>query len=406
MLPAQELPAEPTLRGWLNLARAVVLPNPAAVAAAISAWENSYANHPAAGRAAVLREAAQRDAESVQLSLVLPLSGPLAAAGDAVTRGFIAAYYDDLERRMTIDVVDSQRFGSSAEAIAAAADRGASVVVGPLGKRSVAEVLALAAPEAPVLALNRPEVPESSPSVLQLSLAPEDEAVQLAEYVFASGARRALLIRPDGVWGDRIVAALTARWEALGGTLPASARYAEAPGYSGVIRDSLDLDESAARSATLRGLFGEGLVSSGRRRADLDAVFLLTRSGEEARALKPLIDYHYAGDLPVYALSSADSGGQDPGRDRDLEGVHLLAMPWRLGETAVPGLSAGDGGSYDALHALGVDAYRLARRWWQLRSDAVPRVSGLTADFHSDGDGVLRRQLLPAEFARGVLQSP
>ena len=92
MLPAQELPAEPTLRGWLNLARAVVLPNPAAVAAAISAWENSYANHPAAGRAAVLREAAQRDAESVQLSLVLPLSGPLAAAGDAVTRGFIAAY--------------------------------------------------------------------------------------------------------------------------------------------------------------------------------------------------------------------------------------------------------------------------------------------------------------------------
>jgi outer membrane PBP1 activator LpoA protein len=81
-------------------------------------------------------------------------------------------------------------------------------------------------------------------------------------------------------------------------------------------------------------------------------------------------------------------------------------MPWRLGGAGVPGLNEDDGGSYDALHALGVDAYRLARRWWQLRSDAAPRVSSLTADLHSTGDGILLRKLTPAEFARGVLQSP
>ena len=195
------------------------------------------------------------------------------------------------------------------------------------------------------------------------------------------------------------------RWEALGGQVPAFARYAAAASHSNTIRDALALDESAGRSTALRPLFDD-LVSSGRRRQDLDAIFLLARNGEDARALKPLIDYHYAGDLPVYALSSADSGGADPARDRDLEGLRLLVMPWRLAPATVPGLAAEGGSSYDALHALGVDAYRIARRWWQVHSEASPLVAGLTAELHSDADGVLRRSLTPAEFARGVLTPP
>jgi hypothetical protein len=334
----------------------------------------------------------------------VPLSGSLAAAGDAVTRGFLAAYFADQNRDTTVDVIDSRRYEDISLAVAEARDRGASVVVGPLGKRQVGALLTTTDNALPVLALNRPEEPLGADTVLQLSLAPEDEAEQLAELAFADGARRVLLIRPDGIWGDRIAGALGQRWSLLGGAVPTIARFSNPAGYSDAIRDALDLDASNERSAAIRTLFTEGIETAGRRRQDLDAIFLLTRSGDEARALKPLIDYHYAGDLPVYALSTADSGGQDRNRDRDLEDLRLLVMPWRLAPGAVPGLDDQNGGSFDALHALGADAYRLARRWWQLAGGAQPAFAGLTAELQSDASGVLGRHLVPAEFDRGVLR--
>jgi len=368
----------------------------------LGAWLATHAQHPAAPLAEALRDAALRDATSAQLALTLPLSETLAAAGDAVTRGFLAAFYADSLGNTQVDVIDSRRYEPVDAAITHARDGGAAVVVGPLGKRQVGDVIARSDGSVPILTLNRPEQDAAADHVLQLALAPEDEARQLAGNAFAEGARRALLIRPEGVWGERIEAALRARWQELGGRLPTTALYRDPADYSDTLRDALALDRSAARSAELRRLFGGGLETSGRRRADLDAVFLLTRSGDEARALKPLIDYHYAGDLPVYALSTADSGGRDRNRDRDLEGLRLLVMPWRLAPDTVPGL-AGEGGSFDALHALGADAFDLARSWWRLRSTARPLAFGHTARLQSDEDGVLRRRLAPAEFDRGVL---
>ena len=342
------------------------------------------------------------DAGGDRLALLLPLSGPLAAAGDAVARGAFAAYYADRNPGLTLDVMDSRRL-DPAQALAAAREQGTAVVIGPLAKLQVAEMLATPAPDQAVLTLNRPEPPATAAAVLQLALAPEDEARQLADLAFSDGGRRALLLRPEGVWGDRMEEALRTRWESLGAAIASTARFGAASAYSDVLRAALSLDDSAERSRDVRRLFG-ATETSGRRREDLDTIFLLTRDSEDARALNPLIAYHYAGDLPTYALSTADSGNTDRNRDRDLEGLRLLAMPWRLGTRAVPGLEGADAsGSYDALHALGVDAYRIARNWRQLRSPAMLRVDGLTAAMTADGDGVLRRRLRPAEFDRGAL---
>lgn len=390
-------------RAWLDLARASAAQgSPRERAAALQAWGASYAGHPAVALADALAEAALTDARGDRLALLLPLSGPLAAAGDAVARGAFAAYYADRSPGLTLDVMDSHRLPPT-QALTVARERNTAVVMGPLGKLQVAEVLATPPPEQAVLTLNRPEQAAGAAAVLQLALAPEDEARQLAELAFSDGGRRALLLRPEGVWGDRMESALRERWEALGARIASTARFGKASAYSEVLRTALSLDDSTQRTREVSGLFG-ATEGAGRRREDLDSIFLLTRGSDDARALKPLIDYHYAGDLPTYALASADSGNTDRNRDRDLEGLRLLAMPWRLGTRTVPGLESADAsGSFDALHALGVDAYRIARNWHQLRSATSLRIDGLTAALIADDQGVLRRRLLAAEFDRGML---
>ncbi|MEO1080555.1 MAG: penicillin-binding protein activator [Pseudomonadota bacterium] len=392
-------------RGWLDLATTLRSDRaPTEILASLASWQANYLEHPGTDKALSLAEALRADASAERYTLLLPLSGPLAAAGDALARGALAGYYAENAPGVVVDIVDSRRYENVSDALLSRNGPSPAVVLGPLGKRQVAELLQSPPEGQAILTLNRPEQPLAAPTVLQLALAPEDEARQLAELAFAEGARRVLLVRPESAWGERISRVFEQRWSSLGGKLAATARYAEASGYSRLIRDALALDASEDRGRRLRSLFSDGIETSGRRRDDLDAVFLLTRSSDEARALKPLLNYHYAGNLPTYALSTADAGGLDPARDRDLEGLRLLVMPWRLQEGAVPGLGGERAsGSFDALHALGSDAYRLARRWSVLHSDARPLQQGFTAELQADASGVLHRRLQPAEFSRGRL---
>lgn len=400
--------ADPDLRGWLDLAAANAQAAPAAAREALSTWITRHQDHAAMSYAQALYEASSRDAASTQLTLLVPLSGALEKAGDAVSRGFLAAYYASGETALTIDIVDSRRFSTVNAAYLAATQRGANIVVGPLGKRQVADLLSEAGLSVPVLTLNRPEneILRKEANSLLLSLAPEDEAEQLAEQAYVDGSRRGLLVRPKGVWGDRMESAFAKRWRALGGSLPSRAIYGNASTHSDAIREALGLDQSTQRSTSVREVFNERVETNGRRREDLDAVFLLSKSSEEARALKPMINYHYAGDLPVYSLSTADSGSNSPTQNRDLSDVRLLAMPWRLSDQGLPGLTASESqGSSAALHALGADAFSVARRWWRMASTADPVFSGLTADVYSapDSSGTLLRRLKTAEFDRGNL---
>lgn len=402
----------PAARGWAYLAAASQLRDPMEAGASLTAWIAQYPEHPGLARATALRNGALNDAGSQQIALLLPLSGPLASAGDAVSRGFIAAHYAQANSSLSIDIIDSRRFTNVSDGYRFAQERGAQVIVGPLGKRQVGELLARDELSTPLLTLNRSEGALANEliarhTVLQLSLSPEDEARVLAEKAYAAGHRRALMVRPEGVWGERMHDAFSARWQQLGGALPSHAIYGKPSTHSDSLRNALALDASAQRGSSVRALFRERVETVGRRRGDLDAVILLSKSSEEARALKPMLNYHYAGDLDVYALSTVDSGSNDSNVNRDLNGVKLLAMPWRIDSETPPGIDTNSNtGSFAALHTLGVDAYRIARQWWRISSEARPTYRGLTADLTPDSDdGELQRELPLSEFDRGSLRA-
>ncbi|NND69857.1 MAG: penicillin-binding protein activator, partial [Halioglobus sp.] len=329
-----------------------------------------------------------------------------APAGRAVLDGFLAAHYAARKRgEATPDlmVLDESDFASSVAAYEHAVSGGADIVIGPLTKLAVAELGTQLERPVPVLALNRTDglLPASGSPLVQLSLAPEEEAAQLADYAFGEGARQAVILSPRDAWGDNLRAALSSRWQALGGRVVASSSYVDEQEYSPSIERALGLTDSNARAQLVQDLLGTPVESTPRRRQDADVVFLLARNSAQAKALKPLLAFHYAGDLPVYATSSAYSGVSRPD-DRDLRGIRLLESPWLLEEQnamrTTLNRSGLAGDAYPRLNALGADAYLLQAEFPRLAAGPDALLRGSTGLLSMDPQLHIQREMSPATF--------
>ena len=408
------LPAatDPQWRGWLNLAligrgTASTLPGQ------LSQWRTENAQHPAAEPLpGGLDFALRQDPQPGKVAVMLPLSGNLAPAGKAVLNGFLAAYYENRASGGAGDellVIDMDKSPSASSAYQQAVQQGATIVVGPLSKDNVAELATLLERPVPVLALNRIDqvLPAAGSALVQLSLAPEDDAQSIAELAFGTGARRALIISPAGDWGNKVEPVLRERWTTLGGTVADSVTYTTYDDYSSSVKSLLSLADSEQRAKELRDLLATNIEFSPRRRQDADVIFLLSRTSTEARSIKPLLAFHYAGNLPVYALSSIYSGVPDE-RNQDLNGIILAQTPWLLG--ANPGLrvtlaSANSGGSLPQLNALGADAYLVQSGFSRLQSGADAIFRGNTGLLTMDPDLTIQRELSAATFDGGELKA-
>jgi outer membrane PBP1 activator LpoA protein len=402
---------DPQWRSWLELA---LITREDAPASQLSRWRNDNPNHPAArplpgGLDYMLTSGPQ----SGKAALLLPLSGKLAPAGKAILNGFLAAYYADRAAGGATNellVMDVDKYPSASSAYDEAVRLGVSMVVGPLSKDELADLTALLERPVPILALNRAEqtMPAAGSALVQLSLSPEDEAVSVAELAFGTGARRALIISPAGEWGSKMQTALRERWASLGGTVASSATYSSYDDYSSSVKSALALDASEQRARDLRAVLGTNIEFTPRRRQDPDVIFLLSRNGNEARSIKPLLAFHYAGKLPVYALSGIYSGVPDE-RNQDLNGIHLVAAPWLLG--ANPGLrvtlAAGDGGgdNYTMLNALGADAFLVQSGFNRLQSGADVLFRGNTGLLSMDPNLHIQRELSAAVFDGSALKA-
>ncbi len=401
---------DPEWRGWLELALLTREPG-ADPRLQLQQWTAAHpahsAAHPLPGG---LEELAQSTGSIDSVALILPLSGRLAAAGRAVRDGYLAGYFAARQRGVAPDnllVLDSEAFAGASEAYQHAVANGAQLVVGPLQKEAVADLDALPQRPVPVIALNRVDtLPQASPDTfIQLSLAPEDEVRCLADRAFGEGVRRVLIIRPAGAWGDKVEETLVSRWRTLGGSIANIASYTGSEEYSESVKAGLGIADSEERRRRLRDMLATNVEFTPRRRQDIDAVFLLSPGPADARALKPMLAFYYAGGLPVYAPSGVYSGRQDPG-DRDLNGVRVVEIPWLLDDShALRAQLRGAGQEdYPRLNALGADAYLLQSRLGQLRAGDATLLRGNTGLLSLNGNYQVLRDVPLAEFDRGHLR--
>ncbi len=408
----------PVLNGWSNLALAVqrARMGEKPVPAVLDAWRDDYSGHPASARfVATLRDRVTAEMTwPRQMALLVPLSGGLASAGQAIRDGLMAAYYDQpaYVERPRIEVYDTGSGGPGVTtAYERAVDAGAEFVIGPLAKDAVAELAGRGSLEIPVLSLNYlPGDAEERPKNLyQFGLLPEDEARQAADAAIQNEHFNAVTLVPAGDWGGRMIEGFRSRYEKLGGVILETSRYnSEASDYGRTIQALLNLDSSYARERRLQNTIGRDVRFEPRRRQDVEVIFMAAMP-RQARLLEPQLEFHRAGDLPVYATSHVFSGVPDPDSDWDLNGLFFTDLPWILDNLddpdplyrSVTDHWPGAREQYPRLYALGIDAFAVLPHLGRLGENDQAVLNGRTGRLTLDADGRIHRQPRWATFIKG-----
>lgn len=402
-----------TPQGWLELA--AIMREPGATldgqGRRIRDWQYNWASHPAAAtlpsELQLITTLAQQRPENI--ALALPLSGPLAKAGEAIRDGFLSAFYQDdsssdVDINITVFDTNASPFGELYQKILAAKP---DLIVGPLMKESLAELSQQQPLPVPVLALNY--LPETSPApdrLYQFGLGAEDEARQIAARLHADQRDQVLALFPDGDWGNRFEQALNSALAEQGGTILHSVRFLNAEDLRTVTADLLGINTSRQRAINIEQTIGLNVEFEPRRRQDADAIVMVA-SPTIARQFKPLFAFYFGGDLPVYAPSLVYEGDAAPSRDRDLNGVRFTDIPWILGDNntfrneTVQAFGA-FGGQLGRLFAMGADAYQIGNRLALLDQVDNASLEGQTGHLSMTADGKVRREQQWAQFRNGV----
>jgi len=353
-----------------------------------------------------------------RIALLLPASGPLAKAAEAVRDGFFAAYFYRLNKtwQPVIQVYDSgTRTDTMLTAYRQAVADGAGIVVGPLDRDDV-KALAHGGDESiqsvtvPTLALNYVDnangLTGAPGHLYQFGLAPEDEARAAAERAWLEGRRNAIAFVQKGDWGDRVLHAFKTRFEALGGTVIDTQSYDPASSdFATPLRKLLGVTETKTRARTTK--IDPAIPEPPKRRQDMDFIFLSAFT-QQARQIRPHLLFYYAGDVPVYTTSHVYTGKLDRNADADLNGLMFSDMPWVLDaespqplQRAITRLWPQSAEQFKRLYALGVDAYNLIPLLSRMSADPGERMAGETGNLRMDEAQRIHRELRWARFVEG-----
>ncbi len=388
--------------GWLELALLVREPgrDPGQRLTVFGRWQNHPALQNPPPEVQLLRRAPARSPN--RIALLLPLTGPLGDAGDAVRDGVIAARYAARARGETVPILEI--FDTGREEVQPlylqAVERGAQWVIGPLRPEKLQE-LARVRLSVPVLALNRLESGGTS-NLYQFSLHAEDELQQLGAAAERRGWRNALLLRPEDDWSLKTADRFVEIWTAGGGTLSGEGVYTSERNISRVVRNALRLNQSVVRARLLENRLKMQLQTESRPRRDVDVVVLLA-DAETARLLRPVLQFHRAEDLPVLSISRIYDGSMDRKKNADLDGIVFTETPWLLERGELhQAMEAAQQPDFTRMHAIGVTAWQLLPWLKTLGAEKQTSLYSASGRLSVDRRGRIRRRLPWAVVDKGV----
>lgn len=400
-------------QGWYSLA-ALSKNNTQDIAsqlAALNQWQVQWRTHPAANNLPKDLRALQTSTKQQpkRIALILPLKGRLAEAGEAVSDGFFAAYYQQINNNALPNI---RKYDSSQDAAVAyqqAVNDGADLIIGPLDKDGVNRISQLPLLKVPLLSLNYPDQQptQALANFYQFGLAVEDEARQVARQGVQDGHTRALVVFTAAEVSERSAQAFISEWQKLGGTVIGKSIFASQDKFSENFRHLMLLDESQARATLLGQQLGTKLEFTPRSRADLDMIFMAV-TPDQGRQIKPTLVFQYANSIPVYATSSIYSGDADAIKNEDLNGVLFNTLPWVFDnnnpEKQAIAQTTRSAAVYGRLHALGADAFHLYSRLPQLKQAPQMRIYGATGSLQLMPDGRIEREQMWARFNEGLAE--
>lgn len=366
-----------------------------------------------------------------QVAVLLPLSGSNTATVSAAIRDGIVSAYEFAVRQRQVprlrfyDVGDNP--GYVRTAYANAVSDGADAVIGPLRKEAVAAIVSQRDIPVPTLTLNTVEssgLPGdagslagrpggsafngSGSNVIQFGLAPEDEARAAASRAAGLDLKNAIILQADDTRGDREARAFQDAMFLYGGdVVHVAVLPKDEYDYSSQIKEALAIDESDNRFRTLSRTIGEKLFFEPSIRNDVDVIFLAITS-EQARSVRPQLDFFHAMDVTRLGTSRVAALNDDEKNNKDLNSIYYPDAPWVLRESMakdplrqsiLQNFPASEG-VYAKLYALGADAFNLISNLDALARGE--RLRGYTGDLELSPEGRIRRHLDWAQYIDGV----
>ncbi len=340
------------------------------------------------------------DDRAQRVALFLPLQGDLADISRTIIEGFITAMQSSSMGQTEVIMLDSTEVRSPEQLFHTARTQGADFIVGPLDRNFVNQLADLPDHPIPVLALNPAEQGFNPP--LQLDLSSDHEVNTLVRRAIELGYRNAMIIRSDNRSGERFEQLIRQAFQEQGGFVDASLTFRPTENNSQQIRQFLLQDPEIARTMPSGSRSGMRVNVS----HQTDVIFMATEP-RDARLIRPMLLYHFAGNIPVMATSLLYEGNPSAARDNDLNGIQFIDVPWRLSEPSLTRLSILER-RQDAdteigkLYALGADAFLVTQQLPQLLQQQ--KLNGETGVLSLGPNRRISRDLTWARFNNGVPQ--
>jgi len=401
----------------------------------------------------VIKATQLTDAGANDIAVLLPLSGRLARTGQVVKNGIMAAYYTDVEKRQDEHLLPRLRFIDTNEVdtqhlLSEIGDT--KFIIGPLLKDTVERLIPSLPLGVNVLALNRPdELPDnasakgvttgsSNPAIADdalasgtglagddtqnelhslglptslnyYGLAPEDEAKQLAEFIFNKGYRAPIVIAAQSSLYQRMDDTFKKHWRILNNQENkqraniTSVSFNDSNSLREGITQALDVAQSNERINQIEYMTNDEVYNMPRSRRDIDAIVAFA-SPQDTELLNPIIEASlnpYDGkQVPVYATSRSMDYDSGKNQWRDLQNVHFIDMPWLMPSHSWQPLQQeveqawqNQNTMQKRLFAFGYDAYQLLPQLGMLNTLKYLSHEGLTGTLSLNQQGeVIRKQ--------------
>ena len=295
---------------------------------------------------------------------------------------------------------------------------GASIVVGPLLKNNVEELMK-SNTTLNVLALNQPEQVQNRANICYFALSPEDEARDAARHIHEQGKQAPLLLIPRSTLGDRVANAFADEWQKLGGGIVLQQKFCSASelragvnGGAGIALNGSPVSASLPQqqSVTIGGLSipappTDAQISGGGK---VDAAYIVA-TPQEIAFIKPMIAMRNGSQsgATLYASSRSAQGTAGPDFRLEMDGLQYSEIPMLAGSN--PALmqqalsTVRNDYSLARLYAMGVDAWALANHFTQMRQVPGFELNGNTGDLTATQDCVINRKLSWLKYQQGQI---
>ncbi|WP_262368509.1 penicillin-binding protein activator [Marinomonas sp. IMCC 4694] len=400
---------KPLLNGWLSISE--ILRDPSLSIeqqlTMFSLWQTGNPNHPAAISPPhdfqVLSSV--KDMAPQKMVLLLPMSGKLERASQAIVDGFFAAYYRQTSARPQVTVINTENYPNIIEALAAANNRQPDIIIGPLQKNNVAQISRVVLPY-PVIALNQLDVNQHPKNLYHFSLTAEDEIHELISFAKQEGANSAAILSTQDTWALKQSDEFRVAAETENVIITSNQSYANTPkGRQDAIQKLLLVNESYGRKSLVETWTDTKVDSVSRSRRDLDYVYFVGKLND-AKQIRPLLDFYFADTIPMLASSTLNDSAPDNSiNPSDIERILFTEAPALLPtNTSLNELPSNQNSNIlRRLQALGADAYLLANKHTLFTLLPSTKISANTGIITMDKTGVFHKRPEIMTYRKGNL---